>query len=78
MEIFQNYDAQEKNTFIFGSTNKLQYSEPFYAHNGEKQNFDVNGLCLILLELFTSLEKQFTQFPNNSVPTNTGMAEHPP
>ena len=77
LEIFQNCDALEKNTLKYSSTNKLQYSELFYAHNGEKQNLDVNWVYLILLELFTSLEKQTTQFLNNSFPTNTGMAEHP-
>jgi len=42
LEIFQNCDALEKNTLKYSSTNKLQYSELFYAHNGEKQNLDVN------------------------------------
>jgi hypothetical protein len=53
--------------------NKLQYSEPFYPNN-EK----VNWVYLVLLELFTSLEKHLTQFLNNSVPTNTRKAEDPP
>jgi len=42
LEIFQNCDAQEKNALKFSSINKLHNSETFYAHNGEKQNMDVN------------------------------------
>lgn len=42
LEIFQNCDAQEKNNLKFSSMHKLQFSETLYAHNGEKQNLDVN------------------------------------